>query len=977
MDGGELGHFSLLEKIGEGGMGQVYKARDTLLGRFVAIKLLPEASITDAARRARFVQEAKAASALNHPNILTIHEIGEQDDRTFIVMELVEGQPLNDLIPPRGMRLTEALSIAAQVADALAAAHAAGIVHRDLKPANIMIDAHGRAKVLDFGLAKLSAPAAPDQATRTVALEQPISQEGAIVGSVPYMSPEQAEGKPVDARSDIFSFGAVLYEMIAGRRAFSGDSAISTLTAIIRDEPKPLRECAPLAPARLDAIVRRCLRKDRDRRYPSAAALAGDLEACRAELSATSSGVNFRVLARQGRRPKFLIPALVALAALAWLGVRGYRHFADSRWAATEALPQIASLVGTDRIGDAYALAVKAEKYLPDDPMLEKFWPALARIVTIETTPPGAEVWRKDYDKPDAPWEPAGISPLLKVRVPRSSNRWKIEKKGYVTVEGLLFPNPFAASPTVRITLDKEGDAPAGMVRVPAGQTGLTLDIAGFEALPEMRVEDFWIDRYEVTNRQFKQFVDAGGYRTREYWKQPFLRAGSPIPWEEAVAQFRDATGRPGPAGWQQGDYPQGQADYPVSGVSWYEAAAYAQFAGKSLPTIWHCSHAAGIGASASVVPASNFGGQGPAPAGRFLGLGPWGTYDMAGNLKEWCWNQSKGEVRYILGGAWDEPVYMFTDMDARSPFDRLPNFGFRCVKYASSSGPGKTADAVVSPARDYSREMPCSDDLFRVYKSLFAYDRKPLNSKVEGVEETPDYRRQRVTFDAAYGNERVVAFLYLPKKSKPPLQALVYFPGSGVIQARALIDRYIRQIEFLAKSGRAVILPVLKGTLERGDELSTDYPNTTATYRDHVIDWSKDIGRSIDYLETRPEIDRTKVGFFGVSWGGAMGPIMSAVEDRIKVNVFMVPGFYLQRSLPEVDQINFTPRVKIPTLMLNGRFDFFCPVETSQLPMFRLLGTPKDQKRHVIYPTGHNIPRNDLIKESLDWLDRYLGPVQ
>src|SRR5580704_5261578 len=185
MDGNDLGHFSLLEKIGEGGMGRVYKARDKNLARLVAIKLVPESRLSDTDRRARFVQEAKAASALNHPNIITIHEIGEQDARTFIVMELVDGKPLSELIPRKGMRPTEALRIAAQVAGALTAAHAAGIVHRDLKPGNIMVDTQGRVKVLDFGLAKLSAavPAAAlnaDQSTNTLAYEQALTEEGVI-----------------------------------------------------------------------------------------------------------------------------------------------------------------------------------------------------------------------------------------------------------------------------------------------------------------------------------------------------------------------------------------------------------------------------------------------------------------------------------------------------------------------------------------------------------------------------------------------------------------------------------------------------------------------------------------------------------------------------------------------------------------------------------------------------------------------------
>ena len=172
-------------------------------------------------------------------------------------------------------------------------------------------------------------------------------------------------------------------------------------------------------------------------------------------------------------------------------------------------------------------------------------------------------------------------------------------------------------------------------------------------------------------------------------------------------------------------------------------------------------------------------------------------------------------------------------------------------------------------------------------------------------------------------------------------------------------------------------MFPVYKGTLERGGELKSDIPDTSSSWRDHVIEWSKDLGRSIDYLETRPEIDVRKLAYLGFSWGGAMGSIFPAVEDRIKVCVLCGSGFSMQRSLPEVAQINFAPRVKVPVLMLNGRFDFFFPPETSQEPMFRLLGTSKESKRYLVYESGHNVPRNELIKETLDWLDRYLGPVK
>ena len=327
MDSGELGHFSLLEKIGEGGMGRVYKARDTRLERLVAIKLLAEARRGDADRRARFIQEAKAASALNHPNIITIHEIGEHDGQTFIVMELVDGKPLNELIPRKGMRLPEALRIAAQVAAALTAAHAAGIVHRDLKPANLMVDAHGRVKVLDFGLAKLFAPAklaagSVDESASTVAMDQPVTEEGVVLGSVPYMSPEQAEGKPVDARSDIFSFGAVLYEMITGQRAFRGESRASTLAAIVEKDPPPPSEISPITPPELDRLVARCLRKDVNRRSQNMADVKLALEELRDE---PASGKLPRPAAAAGAGSRrWIWPAvavacaLVAAAALTW-----------------------------------------------------------------------------------------------------------------------------------------------------------------------------------------------------------------------------------------------------------------------------------------------------------------------------------------------------------------------------------------------------------------------------------------------------------------------------------------------------------------------------------------------------------------------------------------------------------------------------------------------------------------------------------
>jgi dienelactone hydrolase len=516
------------------------------------------------------------------------------------------------------------------------------------------------------------------------------------------------------------------------------------------------------------------------------------------------------------------------------------------------------------------------------------------------------------------------------------------------------------------------------MVRVSPAKYFKTLYIPGYEGMPELELKDYWIDRYEVTNRQFKDFVDQGGYQKRQYWKIGIQQDGKPVSWEQALALFRDGTGQPGPKDWTQGEYPKAQEDYPVTGISWYEAAAYAEFAGKSLPTIYHWNRAAGPLSTAMIVPASNFGGSGVLPVGTKQGVGPWGTYDMAGNVKEWIWNEANPGQRYVLGGAWDDPTYMFVDPNAQSSLLRAPDLGFRCVKYIEpQSIPEVATAAMPSPRRDLSKEKPVSDGIFQAYRSLYSYDKAPLSASVEPYGKTEDdWAAERATYAAAYGNERAVAYLFLPKKGKAPFQTVIFFPGANALLTRQFSLYTTSALDAILKSGRAVLYPVYKGTYERGDGMESDVANQTSTWRDHVIMWTKDASRAIDYAETRPELDHTKIAYYGYSWGAEMGAIIPAVEPRIKICILALGGLDFQRSLPEVDTINFVSRVKQPVLMLNGRYDFFFPLESTQEPFYRLLGSKKDDKKHIVYDTAHNIPRNELIKESLGWMDHYLGPV-
>lgn len=316
MVGKTISHYDILKKVGEGGMGVVYKARDSHLDRFVAIKVLPPEKLTDPERKRRFVWEAKAASALSHPNIIHVYDIDHADGVDFISMEFVAGGTLDQLIPRHGMRLNEALKCAVQIADALARAHSAGIIHRDLKPSNIMMDEHGLVRVVDFGLAKLMEmlPASENDATRPM---NPVTQEGKVVGTASYMSPEQAAGMEVDARSDIFSFGSLLYEMVAGCRAFQRNSAVATLVAIIKEEPPPLPAAVPND---VQKLITRCLRKDPERRFQHMEDLAVELAELKEELD---SG---RLMAAQApaapRKRRFLRAVLAgAVVVLAATGV--------------------------------------------------------------------------------------------------------------------------------------------------------------------------------------------------------------------------------------------------------------------------------------------------------------------------------------------------------------------------------------------------------------------------------------------------------------------------------------------------------------------------------------------------------------------------------------------------------------------------------------------------------------------------------
>ena len=687
-----------------------------------------------------------------------------------------------------------------------------------------------------------------------------------------------------------------------------------------------------------------------------------------------------KVDSRAVREPKKKWTLYLNILVTVLLGALFVYYFQKGSTAETlldEKLPQIVTAFDNDEFETVF---IETKKLLDEgntNPVIQSYYDKVTEAVSITTTPTGVNVSFKFVRDSIDNWVNLGTSPLDSVRVPYSYLEYKFSNRDIEETE--MIHTYYVKNGLNHFILPKSDSIPNNHALFLGGLKPLSYP--GIDHLPAITIAPYSLSQYEVTNQEFKAFVDNGGYEKQEYWNFPYEMNGEILTFENTASRFVDKYGKPGPANWSYGNYPDGQGSFPVTGISWFEAMAYANYRGLSLPNLYQWANAASLSDATYFVPNSNFSKNQLVAVGSMDSKNRNGLYDIAGNAREWIINSidETNTKKGILGGGFNDDAYYFNDYYGQSVLDRSVSNGMRLAMNLESDASYDTdPTAVVSIAkRDFLNEEKISDDVFQIFKEQFDYPEKPLNATTSLSDlRSGSFRAERFEISSPYEEGGILpGYIFYDSEYQKPLKPIIYFPGSNAIHLTNMeyaIKRYLNRFGYLMSEGYAIVLPIYVSTYEREDELKSDYPNESDSYKEHVIKWGKEYKRTIDYIVSRDDLDESNLTYHGVSWGGYMANILLAIDDRVQSATLYVAGLCFQRSKKEVESYHYTSRITIPVLMLNGEFDQFFPLETSQIPMFELLGTPDEDKEHYVAKTGHFVPRDVLISKHLGWLKKY-----
>jgi eukaryotic-like serine/threonine-protein kinase len=691
--------------------------------------------------------------------------------------------------------------------------------------------------------------------------------------------------------------------------------------------------------------------------------------------------------------------AVLAFAAWSWRGASVDRIDEDSTVA------EVVALAENDQYGEAFRLAlplVRAGR-LEEDAELREVWQELSLPMKPLVTEDGATVWLKGYADVNGEWIEGGVTPFAQpIDAPRGTLRLKVTKPGFRTAYfAVANPGPsvvnesgdsFSRAAGIPLPLVALGSVPDDMVVVPS--TNVPVWVPGWATDRrggfQREIPQFLIARNEVTNRQFKEFIDAGGYDNPVYWDGlTFVEDGQTLSWADARARFVDSTQRPGPAEWQLSTYPAGQDSYPVGGISWYEAMAYARFRGQTLPTIHHWARAAlapfdpRFNVAPAVAVSSRFSASGPVPADAEVGLGPWGTFNMAGNVREWLWNFA-ADSALAPGGAWTDYAMENWGTYPKPPMDRSPTNGVRLMETpADTALLAELRERIHRIAdRDLRPVAPVSAEVFATMRLQFEQaPMVPTDVSTSVVEDAPLWIAEEVVLTFADAGPATL-YIVKPRAHVKALQPIVYAPAANCCIVKRPNREALEQIQdagYVVDGGRALIIPIWSGSYQRFKPPVADAQLRADRERESALAWQSDIRIVIDYLETRQDIDAERAGFVGASIGAFGQGIVLALEPRLKAAVLISAGlFRYETPHPMADIMNYAPRITSPVLMINGRMDHLMPYAESQQVLLSLLGTDESAKAHIAYDGGHfQYRRHSVARNVTDWFDRHLGSAR
>ena len=499
----------------------------------------------------------------------------------------------------------------------------------------------------------------------------------------------------------------------------------------------------------------------------------------------------------------------------------------------------------------------------------------------------------------------------------------------------------------------------------------------------DVSFETFSISKTEVSNKEYQDFVNNEGYENQIYWDFPIVIGGVKYSFEESVISFVDKQGQYGPANWSYGQYDDNTDNFPVTGISWFEARAYAKYKGYKLPNVFQWLSAAGLSGFVSDLPdisKSNLRSSNLWEVIDSRGENYFGLKNIAGNVREWTTNP-KGQEKLkfsILGGSYHDNSYSFNNYHSVAPFDRSIGNGFRVVQSSNSSDIELLDNLIVNyTERDILSESDVSEDVFNYYRNQFKYKQYDLNAKIDSIFDYENYITYRYQLTPAYKNDEPLhGYVVYSKKTKTLPKPIIHFPSAWAIGSNTddwIIDNVIQDYNYLLMEGYAVICPVYYSTYNRKKTLKTWWANDTDEYKNTVIKIGKDYKRSIDFIQSRKTFDFKNLSYIGYSWGSIMSNIMLAIDDRVKFAFICAGGLQVQKSKQEIDAALFTRRINIPVMHITGKNDGIFDYKNSQLPMQKLLGTPlEDQEMIVLEGVGHIIPKEIRIDNHLRWLKKY-----